>query len=511
MKETKNKFLSQVSPIGSGLFRLGFGGGSSPSERYEKLYTMLLDAIPSSVLFIDREMRIVSANRNFLEKNYRVASRIIGQRLEKIFPTVILEHMDLKRGVRQVFEENKPTIGKQMSYRMPGLPLRFFYYRIFPFSWNGVVENAILLMDDVTERVRLSDEVRRVERHLSSVVESASDLILSSDIDGRILTWNTAAEKISGYTFHEVKGRLFFEYCVRNSQQEVKRVFNNLKIGKGSCMAEWDIVSKHGEQIPVYWVCSPMKDEQSRTVGIVAVGRDLAERRKLEMQLLQTQKLAALGVMAGGIAHEVRNPLAICSSAAQFLMDDEIDPAFSRECAGKIHKGIQGASVIIEKLLKFARPSVQTDIERVNLSLLLKETLDLVANQAKIQKIELTIQFPKVPVFVSGEASLLQQMFMNLFLNAIKAMPDGGILGLSMERRADEVVVRVVDTGQGITPTEIGKIFDPFYTTSPVGKGTGLGLSICYSIVKQHFGSIEVESIEGKGTTFTVRLPVLVF
>lgn len=215
--------------------------------------------------------------------------------------------------------------------------------------------------------------------------------------------------------------------------------------------------------------------------------------------------------MAGGIAHEVRNPLAICSSAAQFLMDDEIDPAFSRECAGKIHKGIQGASVIIEKLLKFARPSVQTDIERVNLSLLLKETLDLVANQAKIQKIELTIQFPKVPVFVSGEASLLQQMFMNLFLNAIKAMPDGGILGLSMERRADEVVVRVVDTGQGITPTEIGKIFDPFYTTSPVGKGTGLGLSICYSIVKQHFGSIEVESIEGKGTTFTVRLPVLVF
>ena len=112
-------------------------------------------------------------------------------------------------------------------------------------------------------------------------------------------------------------------------------------------------------------------------------------------------------------------------------------------------------------------------------------------------------------MLINGKVSLLQQVFMNLFLNAINSMSDGGTLSISMERNVNDVVVRISDTGHGISKPEIDKIFDPFYTTSPVGKGTGLGLSICYSIIKQHLGNIEVESIEGKGSTFTVKLPIL--
>jgi PAS domain S-box-containing protein len=477
--------------------------------RYEKLYVMLLDAIPSSVLLVDRDMHIICANRYFLEKSQRSPSNTIGHRLEEVFPAVILDYMKVASQIRQVFEENQPTEGQRMSYRAPGLPIRTYYYTILPFSWRGVVESALLLMVDVTDQVRLSEEVHRVERHLASVVESASDIVLSTDIQAKILTWNPAAEKASGYTSDEAKGRAFFDYCAGDKREEMEKIFFSTRTGNKSQMIEGDLITKRNANIHVSWVLSPMKDELSRTVGVVAVGRDLTEQRKIEMQLLQSQKLAALGVMAGGIAHEIRNPLAICSSCAEFLMDNGIASGFRKECAEKIHAGIHRTSFIIENLLKFARAPVKTDMTKINLVSLIQETVTLVANQAKIQKTELMSHFPNEEVLISGNATLLQQMFMNLFLNAIDAMPDGGSLNISMERMGNEVLVYVADTGCGISKAQIDKIFDPFYTTPRVGKGTGLGLSICYSIAKQHFGSIEVDSVQGKGSTFTARLPIL--
>ena len=410
-------------------------GFNNDSKRYEKLYTMLLDAIPSSVLRIGRDMRIVSANRNFMEKSRRSQTNTIGRPLEQVFPAIILDQMKITRQIRQVFDNNRPTLGQRMSYRSPGVPLRIYYYRILPFSWQGTVESVILLMDDVTEQIRLSEEVRRVERHLASVFESASDIILSTDTAGRILSWNPAAEKISGYTFKEVRGRFFFEYFAKDCQKTIKNVFSKMKPGDKSQMHEWELVSQKREGIHVAWVCSTMKDEGSRAVGIVAVGRDQSERRKLEAQLLQSQKYAALGVMAGGIAHEIRNPLAICSSGAQFLMEDNITPEFLRECSKKIHIGIQRASNIIENLLRFARPAVTSRLELLNLPALIQETWMLVENQAKIQKIEGKLQFNKKPIMIHGNAGLLQQVFINLFLNAIQAMPDARNLSHIHESR----------------------------------------------------------------------------
>ena len=482
----------------------------SASGRYERLYTMLLEAIPSSVLIVDRDTCVVSVNRNFLEKSRRSRTNTIGQQLKDVFPPFIFDQMGLARRIKQVFKKNQPTIGERMSYRAAGMPQRVYYYRLVPVSRWENVENVILLMDDVTEQIRLSEEVLRVERHLASVVDSASDIVLSTDVKGRILSWNRAAETISGYSFDEVKGRLFFEYFKEKHKKEIEDVFSRLRAGKKSQMAEWNLKTKTETDIWVSWVCSFMMGEKSKVTGIVAVGRDLTERRKLEAQLVKSQKFAALGVMAGGIAHEIRNPLAICSSAAQFLMDDDITPEFSKECAEKIYTGIQRASIIIENLLRFARPSAKSEIlDEVNLSILIQETLILTANQAKIQKIKVKSHFPKENIVISGNASLLQQAFINLFLNAIEAMPDGGVLSVFIEQMKKEVLIHTIDTGRGITREEIDIIFDPFYTTSPVGKGTGLGLSICYSLVKQHAGSIEVESVAGKGSTFTVRLPIL--
>ncbi len=480
------------------------------SSRSEKLYELLLDAIPSSVLLIDREMRIVSANRNFLEKGQRTLANTLRQRLTEVFPTIILDRMQIVSKIRQVFDTNQPAEGQRVSYRAPGLPNSTYYYTLLPFNWNGVVESVMLMMVDITDQVRLSEEVYRVERHLASVIESASDIVLSTDAQGNILTWNPAAEKISGYTFSEVKGQSFFDYCISNKKAESKALFSSImNTENNSRMVEGNMVSRDGTTVQMVWVLSPMKDNYARTAGVVAVGRDLTEQRKLEMQLLQSQKLNALGVMAGGIAHEIRNPLAIVSSCAQFLMEDDITQEFRCECAKNIHTFIQRASTIIENLLRFARAPLKTDMTNEDLILVLRETLALVANQAKIQKIELSTDFLSEAALVSGNSGLLQQMFMNLFLNAINAMPEGGELGVTLKRTGREFLITIVDTGHGIPKAEIDRIFDPFYTTSPVGKGTGLGLSICYSIIKQHFGSIEVESAEGRGSTFTVRLPAL--
>ncbi|MFH1596217.1 MAG: PAS domain-containing protein [Pseudomonadota bacterium] len=482
---------------------------SPESQRYQQLYDMLLDAIPSSVLLIDRDLRIVSVNRNFLEKNRRTLPDTIGHRLEEVFPAIIIDQMDFPGRIRQVFEKNFRIKGERMTYRAPGIPLRIYYYSILPFSWQGVVELAMLLMDDVTEQVRLSEEVRRVERHLASVVESAQDIVLSTDLEGRILTWNTAAENLSGFTLDAVRGHNFSDFCAGDDQGQMERIFANLQAGKDAQMAEGDLKTRDGGHIPVSWIFSPMKDHLGQTAGIVAVGRDLTERRKFEAQLLQSQKLAALGVMAGGIAHEIRNPLAVCGSAAQFIMDEDTTPEFRQECAHKIHTGILRASMIIENLLRFARPTVPPDSKEINLTTLLSETLSLVTNQARIGKIELQTQLPREAILISGTEGLLQQAFMNLLLNAIKAMPDGGELGVALGQADGEAWVSISDTGQGIAPGELDNIFDPFYTTAPVGQGTGLGLSICYSIIKQHFGTITVESEAGRGSAFTVRLPIL--
>jgi PAS domain S-box-containing protein len=505
MEEVNGKFRGRVAyTLSTDAQKL-----EGPSGRYERLYHMLMEAIPSSILMIDRNLRIVAANRNFLEKSKRAVYTTVGLRLEEVFPQVILERINIIEQIRDVFDTGLPSRGRRMTYRTPGVPMRVYYYRVLPFSWKGTVENVMLLMDDVTEQVRLSEEVRRIERHMASVFESASDIIVSTDIHGGILSWNPAAERLTGYSFLEVRGMPFFDYLAAEHRQVALEVFSLLERRNEECrLTEWGLVTKDGKTMQVSWVCSVMKDGDSNAVGMVTVGRDLTERRKLELQLFQSQKSAALGVMAGGIAHEIRNPLAIASSAAQFLMDDDITSDFRKECANKIHIGIKRASGIIENLLKFARLSNRPQTESVDVCFLIKESINLVENQARIEKIQINGLIPKEPLMIRGNAGVLQQALLNLFLNGINAMPEGGILTVSAEVEKGAVMIKVIDTGIGISKEDIDKIFDPFYTVTTMGKGTGLGLSICFSVFEQHGGTIEAESVPGEGSCFIVRLPL---
>ncbi|MBI3362554.1 MAG: PAS domain S-box protein, partial [Chloroflexi bacterium] len=356
-------------------------------------------------------------------------------------------------------------------------------------------------------REQLGEEVRRVARRLASVVECANDLVIYLDSEGRIVTWNRAAERTSGLTAEPAIGQSLLALCANEHRSVLTEMLRRLTRGEGIENTEVDLLTTTGEEVPIAWSTSPMRDDAGEVMGIVAVGRDLTERRRLEAQLIHAAKMASLGVMAGGIAHELRNPLGIISATAQLLLGRPSNRRLRDEGARKIHAATQRASLIIENLLKFARPQSE-QMREIDLRPVLKDTFTLLAHQLDLHEVTLKKEIqPDLPE-VRGNPALLQQVFTNLILNACNAMPEGGSLTVAaVAAGADRVEIRFCDTGRGIAPEHRSKIFDPFFTTMPVGKGTGLGLSISYGIIQQHQGDIEVESQVGKGSTFTVRLP----
>lgn len=485
------------------------------SNIYKQLYEGILASIPASVLLLDRRLQVVSANRNFLEKSRRSQESTVGRELSTVFPSVLLAYTRLEERVQKVFVTGRAEDEGEMTYRAPGLPTRVYFYRLTPIhdESSGQVEHVMLLMEDITERVRLGEEIRRAERHLASVVEGANDIVVSMDPDGTIHTWNRTAEMLTGYGRSEVQGRPLVDMCAPENRETLQKLLREMGRGrKISDNLELNLIAKSGNTLNVAWSLSAMRDDGGAVIGLVAVGRDLTEHRKMEAQLFQSAKMASLGVMAGGIAHEIRNPLGICSTAAQLLQEHPEETEFVREAAAKIYTAVHRASNIIENLLKFARPAqdlvVQDRLIPLIINKIISDTLDLMTNEATLRQIEIHQQLAENLPSVFGNHNLLQQVFTNLVLNAINSMSAGGQLTVTTRANSEQILIDFSDTGRGIEPQHLEHIFDPFFTTMPVGQGVGLGLSVSYAIIKQHRGHITVSSQIRQGSTFTVWLPI---
>jgi two-component system NtrC family sensor kinase len=248
---------------------------------------------------------------------------------------------------------------------------------------------------------------------------------------------------------------------------------------------------------------------------IQVLEKTISELNQTQNKLIQTEKMAAVGQLAFGIAHEIRNPLGIVLGGVDYLSSRlEGQDGFAAESVQKIKQAIERANTIIVNLLKFSRTSQLTKTE-FDLGALLEEVVALVANQASIANVKITRLFAEKHARVHADQSLLRQAFFNLCINAIDAMPKGGILTIDMQSAREEgssrpvINVEVSDTGTGIPAAVRPKIFDPFFTTKEPCKGTGLGLSIVHIILQRHEGSIRVESTEGKGTIFFISLPAI--
>lgn len=243
-----------------------------------------------------------------------------------------------------------------------------------------------------------------------------------------------------------------------------------------------------------------------RLASSIEVASLFTERERLEAQLVQSAKMASLGVMASGIAHELRNPLAIASAAAQLIRERPRDETLRAQALEKIQRSVVRASAIIESLLKFARPMDGLP-GPVHVNELAHETCALLHDQMTVHNVTVKTEFATGLPPVEADGHLLQQVFTNLMLNARQAMPDGGVLTVTtaLDDRG-RVVIRFADTGTGIRPEDLPRVFDPFFTTRPTGQGIGLGLAISYQIIERHRGTIDLASGR-RGTTATIRLP----
>ena len=197
---------------------------------YEKLYLMLLDSIACSILLVDGDLRVMTANRYFLEKSQRHARETIGRQLSEVFPAVILEHVDILSQIRTTLESGVPLHAQRITYRAPGIPVRFYYYNVLPVNGRRREKPGyvMLVMEDVTEQVRLSGHIQSIERQLANVVEHATDIILSTDKATRITTWNRAAEMLSGYCFEQVEGHSLSEYLADETRLEFERAIETM-------------------------------------------------------------------------------------------------------------------------------------------------------------------------------------------------------------------------------------------------------------------------------------------
>jgi two-component system NtrC family sensor kinase len=261
---------------------------------------------------------------------------------------------------------------------------------------------------------------------------------------------------------------------------------------------------------------TPLPEPQSRSEEFFALfrafNRMIHELEVHQEQLVQSRKIAAVGTLTSGIAHELNNPINNIVLTAEALKEDF--PSLGQEEALGLIQDIlvqsERASEIVKGLLDFSR-SEHPDFDRLSIAAVVHDTLKLVRNQLALSGIQVEEEYPPGLPAIHGDRKSLQQVFLNLFINAIQAMLEGGTLVIRAHPSEDGhwLRVEVRDTGVGIDPEHLPRIFDPFYTTKQVGRGTGLGLSVTYGIVEKHGGHIEVQSQKGKGSTFTVVLPVL--
>ena len=351
-------------------------------------------------------------------------------------------------------------------------------------------------------------EYERLKDFNENIVESINVGVMALDMEDRIESWNAQMEVMYALPRWQALTQPLNTVFPAEFVEEFYRVRQNAGIHN---LYKFRLRTPAGENRIVNAAIAPLVSRKFEVVGRLVIMDDITERMELEAQLFQADKLSSIGLLAAGVAHEVNTPLAVISSYTQMLAKQlQGDPQKSG-LLDKITRQTFRASEIVNNLLNFSRTS-GSEFSDVDVNKVITETLALLEHQFKTAKVRVKDELsPSLPP-VQGNPGRLQQVFLNLFLNAKDAMPGGGTLYVAT-LNGDAVSVRVSDTGSGIAPEHVQRIYDPFFTTksSPregQNRGTGLGLSVTYGIIQEHSGKIRVESHPGEGTTFTLDFPL---
>jgi PAS domain S-box-containing protein len=361
---------------------------------------------------------------------------------------------------------------------------------------------------DVSERREMEKALRRQEEFQRYLLESFPDLILVIDPDERYRFVSSRVRDLLGFAPEELQGKKVDEGA--DYPPELLALARDLMGGRILFDSrEYRARHRDGSWRTMRASASPLFDAQSKVSGVIVSVRDITVEKKLEQQIIQSERLAAMGQMIGGFAHELNNPLTSVLGMSELLQDSEV-PEAARKQLEILQQQARRAVEIVQNLMYFSRPPAPGQ-GPIDLGELVQRTLHLHAYS--LRKSNITVDFLREGSFppVSGDAHQLMQVFLNLILNseqAIREARDHGTLRIRLEKREKTVLVVFQDDGPGIPPEILANIFDPFYTTKRPGRGTGLGLSICKAILREHNGNVEAASGPGGGAVFTVTLPI---
>jgi len=358
----------------------------------------------------------------------------------------------------------------------------------------------------VAERAAALDQLE----FQAKLMQSVQQAVVAIDLEGLVTYWSPFAEKLYGWTADEVMGKYLQQFMV-SPEMDVRaaEVMALLHSGK-SWTGEFELLRKNGTRFHASVTDSPIFDSAGRVTGFVGVSSDVSERRELETQLRQAQKMEAVGQLAGGVAHDFNNILTAIIGYSEFALL-KLPEGETRADVIEVRQAAERAADLTKQLLTFSRKQV-IRVETVDLTDIIRG-LDKMLRRMINESITLDTTLSEGPVFVEADRSQIEQLVINLVVNARDAMPDGGRLtvGATVQVGEDGAPVarmRVIDSGCGMTDDVKRHIFEPFFTTKPEGRGTGLGLAVVFGVVQQLGGAIKVDSAPGQGTTFTITLPV---
>jgi PAS domain S-box-containing protein len=499
------------------------------------LSSELLETLPDAIVAVDRDGTIVQVNTQTQELFGYLRDELIGQKVEMLVPESYRRH----------HHHHRESFAAAPKTRRMGANLDLYGRRRngseFPVEISlspvSTADGMFVLsaIRDISDRKRIAEELRRAQEELhqrtaeqlgeyrtrlASIVDTSEDAIIGKDLNGIITSWNKGAERIYGYAPEEVVGKHISLLTPGDRPDEISEILQKIARGESTEHYESVRVTKDGRHLSVSISVSPLQNEAGEIVGASAIARDITAQKRTEGQLRQSQKMEAIGRLAGGVAHDFNNILGIINACSEFLRD-RIDPASEPSVyVENIKKAIERGRSLTKQMLAFTRTSaVQPRILDLNerlreISKLLRPLLG--------EDIEILIVPRSASAVVEIDPGQLDQIVVNLAVNARDAMPRGGKFILETGAvRFDEgfaaqqqemaagkyVLLAVSDTGSGMDEATVSRIFEPFFTTKEAGKGTGLGLATVYGIVKQSAGRILVYSEPGQGTTFKIYLP----
>jgi PAS domain S-box-containing protein len=502
--------------------------GLQEAQAAGKQFRDLVEAAPDAIVGVDREGHIVLVNSQTERLFGYTRSELMGHRVEMLLPEPLRAGHRTHRSHYTRAPHTRPMgVGLDLVARKKDGQIFPVEVSLSPLDTvDGLIITSIIR--DVTERKSLERKLRqyteelellvderttelRAERDLSKqVIEHTTSLIMVLSAEGSILLFNQGCEEVSGYAQDETMGRSWTMLLPDHARERGTQLFDEILSGDPVSAWESPLRTKEDEIRTVLWHVGVVRSQDQGISSVVMIGRDITEERRLQEQVLQSERLATVGRMAAQVAHEIRNPLSSIGLNIELLADEIRDHRWNdsgeaKELIKITLSEIERLNGVIGDYLKFARmPAKQLQEESVND--LIQDLVHLVRPEVEGANVVLAVQLAGGLPAIRVDRILISQALLNCVRNALEAMPEGGVLTVTTRRIDEEVGVSISDTGMGIEPEHLDQVFEPFYSTKDYG--TGLGLPYVLQIMQEHNGALSLDSRPGTGTTITLRFPV---